>query len=271
MGPKSDTSGAEEVFILILETALHEFMLDMRQALAIWLALIVVALVGFGSVMAVTKESLPRGMWGRRTQRRLNQAAQAQELSRYADEVAVAASRAAAMARRRYGEWVAVQRTQEAAWRAFESVDEFVRRLHRAAMFPDLNPLTAEELADRQRYLARAATDAYARGELSAEQLGDALFHRNGWDPCKHPLDQQMILRTIARERLLRAYQEVSAIERGAWRAADMAASARRSLEDEAFAAATRVLLAQSRATATVTPRWRLFGTVVARPSVAVS
>ena len=102
-------------------------------------------------------------------------------------------------------------------------------------------------------------TAAHERGELSARQLSDALFHRNGWDPARHPFEQDAMLRQVVRERRLHAYQEASTIERAAWHAADMAAAARRSLDDEAFTAALRVRQAQQAKAArpTLFPRVR--------------
>jgi hypothetical protein len=256
------------VLILISDTAMHEFMLDMREALLIWLALIGLAVAGFALLTAGTR--LPRHPWrsarawlaARRARRQDERAAparptaqaQARELRRYADEVAVAAERAGVMAGRRHAEWVAVQRTQEAAWRAYEAADEAARRVDQAALFPSLIEPddqvdgSAGELTARRRYLHRAATEAHERGELSAEQLGDALFHRNGWDPTLHPFEQQKVLRHVARDRLLRAYQEAAAIERAAWHAYDVAAAAKRSLDDEALDAALRARRAQNRA-----------------------
>ncbi|GIH12254.1 hypothetical protein [Rugosimonospora africana] len=171
------------------------------------------------------------------------------ELNRYAAEVAVAASRASVTAERRRQEWHAVHNAQQAAWSAYEAADRAARRAIEAAAFPlpaDDDPaLSADEAQRRERYLLRAATGAYHRGELTIEQLSAAMMHRNGWDPRLHPFEQDLILRCAGRSRLLRTYQGLSEIERTAWHQADMAAAARRSLNEEAFAAAMRVHRAQ--------------------------
>ena len=78
---------------------------------------------------------------------------------------------------------------------------------------------------------------AHQRGEISAANLADALMHRNGWDPTEHPFAQQLRMRRIIRDRLFRAYQQASTLERETAAAADLAASSRRSLDDEAFSA----------------------------------
>jgi hypothetical protein len=250
------------VLILLSEAAKHDFLASLQHALFVWLALILIAAGGFAAVTTVANRGLHlKRRWhdhkarkAAKAERRLAKAKSERqslrELRRYAEEVGVAAERAAVMARRRHADWIAVQRTHEAAWRAYELADADVRRFEEAARFPALaeeheEPADEFELAYRRRRLHRIASAAHERGELSAEQLSDALFHRNGWDPASHPFVQDAMLRETVRERRLRAYQEASTIERAAWHAADVAAAARRSLDDEAFTAALRVRQAQ--------------------------
>jgi hypothetical protein len=203
------------------------------------------------------------------------------DLSRYAAEVAVAASRAAVTAERRRQEWRAVHNAQAAAWRAYEEADRAARRAILAAAFPireEDDPAASEEEARwRERYLLRAATGAYHRGELTIEELSAAMMHRDGWDPHLHPFEQDLILRCTGRSRLLRTYQAVSEIERAAWHQAEMAAVAQRSLNEEAFAAALRAHRAQHpvparsrRRPVTTTGRGRSRPATVARGRVAV-
>ncbi len=256
---------------MLSEAAKHDFIASLQHAVLIWLALIALAAAGFTAVTVVANRGLHlkqhwQDLKARRRARVVaveksekRQRQSVREIRRYAEEIGVAAERAAIMARRRHADWVAVQRTQEAAWRAYEVADAQVRRLEQAAVFPTLAeeaPDEAFELASRRRYLHRVATAAHERGELSAEQLGDALFHRNGWDPARHPFEQDEMLRHVVRDRRLSAYQEASAIERAAWHAADMAAAARRSLEDEAFKAAMRVRQVQQAKIKTTTFPW---------------
>jgi hypothetical protein len=250
------------VLILLSEAAKHDFLASLQHALLMWLVLIALAVAGFTLVStAANRGPHLKQRWldhkarkaaraERRIEKTRSERQTLRELRRYAEEVAVAAERAAVMARRRHAEWIAVQRTQEAAWRAYELADQNVRRFEQAALFPALAeereaPTDEFEVAYRRRRLHRVASEAHERGELSAAQLSDALFHRNGWDPLLHPFEQDAMLRQVVRERRLHAYQEVSTIERTAWHAADMAAAARRSLEDEAFTAALRARQAQ--------------------------
>jgi hypothetical protein len=259
--------------VLIMQIAVHEFLLGLREALTIWLALIGIALVALTCMLAPDRlrrwsarcadqsdsganrgdsaanggDSGAKRRAGREKRprpaqvRRNRLAMEAADLARYADEVAVAAKRARVTAERRHDGWVAAQNTRDSAWRAFEAADAAARRVLLARAFPvPATPLIPSEFADRERYLHRAATDAYRRGELSVDQLIDALAHRNGWDARRHPFEQDEILRQVAQHRLWRVYQTAADHEQAAWHAAEVAAAARRSLEDEAFAAQQR-------------------------------
>ena len=290
-----------------MQAALHDFYINVQHALLIWLGLIGVTVAGFALMSGIARRgrSLPRARKALTMSavRELNLGSVSlkddetavikapepaatpvpskkeveakrvvsspeDDARRFAEEVAVAAQRAAQTAERRHEEWVAVQRTQDAAWREYEEADKAVQRTEEANSFPSFEEpgeLTAEELLDRRRYLHRAATEAHARGELSAEQLSDALFHRNGWDPTKHPFEQQLILKQVARERLLRAYQEASTIERAAWHAYDLAAAARRSREYEAFKADLKSKQPQPVAMTIPAQRTKLRGPVKSR------
>ena len=158
---------------------------------------------------------------------------------RFAEEVATAAGRAGVTAERRNTEWVCAQRAVDAAWQAYEAADRAARRAIRAAAFPTpATPLTPAEYASRERHLHRAARAAHARGELSTDQLIDAMSHRNGFDPRMHPFEQDAMLRRTARDRLLRVYLTASELERAAWRQADLAMAAKQSLDREATNAA---------------------------------
>ncbi|NJC72533.1 hypothetical protein HC031_22840 [Planosporangium thailandense] len=177
--------------------------------------------------------------------RRTRHAARQADLHRYADEVAVAAERAATTAARRQEEWAEAQRNREKAWQAYEAADAAARRATEAAAYVTLeSPGTVGDAVVNRRRFLDAATEAYRRGELSARQLSDIVAHRNGWDLDLHPCElEARLLRTI-RRRLLADYQQASQVERAARHMADTAAAGKRSLDDEAFAAAERARLA---------------------------
>ncbi|MDG4764967.1 hypothetical protein O7632_12785 [Solwaraspora sp. WMMD406] len=250
---------------------LSQFLLDISRAVAIWTGLLLLATVAMAVLIARTRRSEPAdragadraaadrlaataGRWlagttsrwltetvGRvrqRLLRRSHRAEWARDAVRYADEVAVAADRAARTARRRHDDWLAVQNQVDAAWRTFDAADLAVRRIAAAAALPV--PTTARtpiEYADRERYLHRAAMAAYWRRELSVGQLTDALASRNGWDPRRHPVEQELVLRAVIRDRRYAEYRAASAWERDAWQAAEVARAAAWSLRTEAAAA----------------------------------
>jgi hypothetical protein len=225
-----------------MQIPVHDLLLGIREALVIWLVLFTSVLAGIGAfAYAQAPERRTPATGGRRTGSRRtgsSLADQAGELRRYADEVGVAADRAGARLVKAREEWLAALRTQEAAWRAYEAVNAKAGRVIRAAVFPvPTMPETPEELAERERYLRKAATAAYRRGELSDAQLVDALAHRNGWTPRLHPIEQDEVILRHGQHRLLRAYQAVSTVEREAWRATEVAAAGKRSLDEEAYTA----------------------------------
>lgn len=225
-----------------MNTVLHTLMLDVPKAVAIWLTLIAIAMVALGAMLGPDGWSRIRhGVPNRKPRKRVRLAAQARDLSRYAEEVAVAAERAAATAHCRREEWLAAQCAAEEAWRASDTADAAARRLAGAAALPvPRTPRTPAEYADREHYLHRAVMAACTRNELSIWQLSDALAHRNGWDPRRHPVEQEVALRRVVRDRLAAAHAAAAEQERAAWHAAEAAAVAARSLQGEAIAAAWR-------------------------------
>jgi hypothetical protein len=176
---------------------------------------------------------------------------------RYADEIATAAGRAGVTAVQRRGEWLRAQQVMDAAWILYENADSATRRAWQTAAFPVLaTPLTPTEYIERERYLHRAAYEAHLRGALSTDQLMDALSHREGFDPALHPCQQDAVLARAARDRMLALYQNAAVAERDAWHGAELAAAAKRSLDNEAFRANVWVRDAQQRQS-TVDSPWR--------------
>jgi len=248
--------------VLIMGAAVPEFQDSVRQVITIWVAVVVggglvVALVVMAARLvrrryrtappdqpASRPAPAPSGTGGRLPGHRTGRVYRAArpdtaDLRRYADELAVAADRAARTAARQRADWLAAQAIREAAWRAYDAADADARRVLRAAAFPlPAAPLTDAELAYRERHLRNTATDAYRQRQLSTTQLGDLLAHRGGWDPQAHPIEQETMLRRAAQHGLLRAYRVAAELERAAWQAAETAAAASRCLTDQAFAAA---------------------------------
>ncbi|MBQ1029669.1 hypothetical protein KBX26_06560 [Micromonospora sp. C97] len=227
-----------------MQTVLSAVLPDLSRAAVIWLSLLGVVAVAVSALLL--RPGRFRFDPGARIRRaampsQLEQAQEEREQSRYAQEVAVAAERASTTVRRRRAEWVAAQEEVEAAWSAYEAAEAGVRRLDAAAAMPlPHTARTPAEYADRERYLHRAALDAYWRRELSVEQLSDVFAHRDGWDPRLHPVEQELVLQRAIRDNLAARHAAAREREQAAWRAAELAVAAARSLREEAHAATGR-------------------------------
>ncbi|GAB3947527.1 hypothetical protein GCM10027614_42920 [Micromonospora vulcania] len=227
-----------------MQTVLSAFLPDMPRVAAIWLSLLGVVAVAVSALLVRPgRLRLDPGARIRRAAMpsQLEQVHQEREQSRYAQEVAVAAERATTTARRRRAEWIAAQETVETAWQAYELAEAALQRLGAASAMP--LPHTAKtpaEYVDRERYLHRAALDAYWRRELSVEQLSDVFAHRAGWDPRLHPVEQELVLQRAIRDNLAARHVAAGEREQAAWRAAESAVVAARSLREEAYAATGR-------------------------------
>lgn len=240
-----------------MQTVLNNLFNDASRATGIWLALLVLA----GLAIAGLTVRADRGRReGNPPGDRLGSRAgddtvaisaadrtgavlthQARELRRYAEEVRVAADRAATMAGRRRAQWLAAQDEAAAAWTAYDAADTAVRRSAAADVLPlPRTTRTPAEYADRERYLHRAAMTACSRNELSVLELSDALAHRNGWDPRRHPIEQEAVLRRAVRDGLRAEHRAAAEREQAAWGQAEAAATAAASLREEAVAAAGR-------------------------------
>ncbi|RKN35444.1 hypothetical protein [Micromonospora musae] len=250
------------------KTVLYQFLVEVPQAAAIWSALLVLALIVLTVLVARPERDRPEDDRSAPTvpSDRELAAAEATDLRRYAEEVAVAAAGAAQTARRRRDAWSTAQAELDRAWAAYDEADSAARRFAGAGALPTpRTPHTPAEYAARERHLHRAATAAYWRGDLTLRQLGDVFGHRDGWDPRLHPVEQEVRLARVVRDGRLAGYRAAQERERRAWRDAELAAEAARALATEAYAAAVRVRPGRSTATRPastaparlVTARWR--------------
>ena len=227
----------------VLDAVLYNFLVEVPRATTIWLVLLGLAVLAAVPLLARP----PRNRSGydvadhEAEHRRARLTARAQELHRYAEEVTVAAERSAVTARRRRAEWLAAAEEVDSTWRAYEEADAAARRVAATAALPaPRTPQTPAEYADRERYLHRAAMAACCRREISVLQLSDILAHRNGWDPRRHPVEQEIHLRRLIRDNMLDRHRAAAQRERAAWRDAELAAAAARSLREEARSAVER-------------------------------
>lgn len=168
-------------------------------------------------------------------------AANSADLKRGAEELALAADRAAAMEQRRGAEWRSASARAQAAWQAYVAAESRLRRVARAMAFPARSSRgTRYSRAERERHLHRAVTAAFWRRELTVLQLSDALAHRNGWDLRCDPIEQEVRICRVARDNFLASYRTAASQERAAWRAVEAAAAAAQRLRAEAVVAAVR-------------------------------
>ncbi|MGQ5264771.1 hypothetical protein ACTWLT_28870 [Micromonospora sp. ZYX-F-536] len=244
----------------------HHFLTEVPQAAAIWSALFLLALTVLAVLVARPERDQPAVDPAPAPSAREVAEAEAADLRRYAEEVAVAAAGAAQTARRRRTDWLTAQEEVEQAWARYDEADTAARRFDGAGALPTpRTPRTPAEYAARERYLHRAAMEAHWRGDLSMRQLGDVFAHRNGWDPRRHPVEQEALLSRAVRDARLADYRAAAGRERSAWRDAELAAASARALAEEAYAAAARLrpntLPARRTMTAALRPaavtRWR--------------
>ncbi|MBU8858527.1 MULTISPECIES: hypothetical protein [unclassified Micromonospora] len=227
-----------------MQTVFSTVLPDMPAAAVIWLVLLAVAATVVAALIVRPSrfrselvERISDAARPSSIERAERTRVRDRERIRYADEMAVAASRATATAERSRAGWLSAQEEAEATWQAYQAAEEDVRRLTAAAALP--LPRTAKtpaEYADRERWLHRAAMDAQWRDEITVRQLSDILGG-NGWDPSRHPVEQELLLRRLVRDNLAARHRAATQREQAAWQAAERAAAAAQSLRDEAFAA----------------------------------
>ncbi|GIF17701.1 hypothetical protein BJ973_009334 [Actinoplanes tereljensis] len=208
-----------------METAMHSFLVSLPQAAALWVVILGAVLLAAAMIARTQQPSVPAAVT---------------DNLRFADEVAIAADRAATTAARRRAEWATAQERLDAAWLAYDVADRSAREAAKAAAFPLISKRRKpDENRARQRYLHHAASAACRNQDLSIAQLNDVFAHR-GWNPRLHPVVQESLLRQAVRAHRFDEYQMALDAERASWQEAESAADALRSLRLEAAAAVTR-------------------------------
>ncbi|MFG3690000.1 hypothetical protein [Micromonospora sp. NPDC047740] len=221
------------------QTLLYHFLTEVPVAAAIWSALLVLALGVLAVLVARPERGTPPDP---APDPAAVAAARHADLRRYADEVAVAAAGARQTARRWREQWLTAHDEVDRAWRAYDEAEAAARRFAGAAVLPEpRTPRTPAEYAARERWLHHAAMTAHWQGDLTARQLADVLAGRNGWDPRRHPAEQEIALARVVRDGRRARWRAAAERERRAWRDAEVAAEAARVLAVEAYAAAEAV------------------------------
>jgi hypothetical protein len=196
----------------------------------IWSVLLLVALLALGWVILPAVSANRQ----RKQEDAARRAAASHEQLRYAEEIAVAAMGAASTAEHRRAEYERAQERVAETWRSYQQAEAVLTRARRASAFVSLEKV---DPADRERALRRAARAAHRRGDLSDEQLLDALTHRNGWDPRLHPVEQELVIAKAAVRHHAELHRRAVEAEAEAWRADGIATAALQTLRHELLVA----------------------------------
>ncbi len=222
-----------------------EMLFSEPAPLAIWAALMLLtmpALIVLGSPDGVRS---PRRalldvvhLVRERGARREQQAHEAVQAVRYAEEVRAAAIRATHAADLWQERWQQAEEQATAAWTVLTAAEAQLRRIRAAADFgTPWTPQTPTEYAARERFLHRTVLAAVGRGELPATAMGDALAGRAGWDATLHPVDQELAVHRAVVTHLAQRHIRATMAEQSAWHDAQLAARTRDSLRAEATTA----------------------------------
>jgi hypothetical protein len=228
----------------VVDTALQSVLIEVPRALLIWSFLIALSLVAIVGLLILTRR--PWASWRPTAtvsgaDNDSTETADPTELKRCAEELGIAADRAATTELRRRQEWRSASARTEAAWNAYADAESRARRVELAMVIPvRKNRRPRYDRVERERYLHRAVTAAFWRKELSVLQLSDALAGSNGWNPRLHPIEQEATILRVVRDGFLTSYRAAAAHERAAWQFVETAAAAAQSLRAEAIAAAVR-------------------------------
>ncbi|GAA3341765.1 hypothetical protein GCM10020358_34350 [Amorphoplanes nipponensis] len=234
-------------------------MLTDPAPLAIWMTLLLLAALSVAALAGVDGVRDPHLVlidavpflrrWRAERARRGQDAAHA---VRYAEELTVAAERAARVADR----WREHSRHSEqnaaTAWQEWQDAAQRLTVVRAASAFPMPAARTPAEYADRERFLHRTIVAAAGRGDLPATAPAEALAGHGGWNPWLHPVEQEFAVQraTVAHRR--RLHQRAVMAEKAARHDAQLARTTRDSLRREAA-----VAVARAAAVRHLTPRVR--------------
>jgi hypothetical protein len=222
-----------------------EMLLSSPAPAAIWATLMLLtlpALLLLGSPQAMrhprkaARETVA-ALRSRATEQR-SQASEALAAVQFADEIQVAAERAAASAGRWQEVWERASQSLNASYEAWLQADARVRTAASAAAWgTPWSVRTCEEYAARERFLHRAVEAAVGRGELPVSAMADAFAGEGGWDARLHPVEQDLVIARASAAWLRQRYELNVTAEAEAWHDAELARRAASSLRDEAQAA----------------------------------
>jgi len=221
-----------------------ETLLTTPAPVAIWatlwiLTLPAMLLLADPEAMRHPGQALRSQLFSRRSENRHRAALEAMAATQFAEEVRVAADRAALAAERWQERWEQATDDVCTAWQDWLDADARVRAQFAASAFgTPWSARTPTEYAARERFLHRTVRTAAGHGWLPAAAAADALAGRGGWDARLHPLDQELVVSRAAAGHLRDRYERAVAAERGARHDADLARRTSDSLRHESRTAA---------------------------------
>ena len=224
-----------------------EMLLTEPAPLAIWVTLLlaatlsVLALAGVDGVRdphLVVLDAVP--YLRRRREQRARRRQDAEHAVRYADELVVAAGRAARVA----AQWREHCRQSEehtaTAWQEWQDAEQRLTVMRAASAFAMPAARTPAEYADRERFLHRALGAAVDRGDLPAGAAAEALAGQGGWNPWLHPVDQERAVQQAVAAHRRALHQRAVMAEKAARHDARLAVATRDSLRRETAVAVAR-------------------------------
>ncbi len=180
-------------------------------------------------------------MLGDRGERRRQSTLEAIGAAQFADEVRVAADRAALAAERWQERWETATDEVTAAWDAWLDADARLRARRSGAAFGiPWSAQTPTEYVARERFLHKSVRTAAENGWLPAAAVADALAGRAGWDARLHPLEQELVIARATEGHLRDRYERAVAAEQAAAHDATLARRTSDSLRQESWLAETR-------------------------------
>lgn len=221
-----------------MDIVLYQFLVEVPLAAAIWSVLLVVALGVLTALVARPQRDRPAVDPAPPAVDPVIE--EATDLRRYAEEVGVAAVGAARTARRRREAWLAAQDALDRAWQAYDEAEAAARRFSGAGALPA--PRTPEpRRVRRPGALAAPRRDGRPPARRAVHPAALRRLRAPGrLEPRLHPAQQEVVLARAVRDGRQAGHRAAVARERAAWRDAELAAEAARTLAVEAYAAAER-------------------------------
>jgi hypothetical protein len=176
----------------------------------------------------------------RRREQRARRRQDAAHAARYADELVVAAGRAARVATQWREHCRQSEQLTVTAWQEWQDAEQRLTVMRAASAFAMPAARTPDDYADRERFLHRTLGAAVDRGDLPAGAAAEALAGHGGWNPWLHPVEQECAVQLAVTAHRRALHQRAVMAEKAARHDARLAAATRDSLRHESTAAVAR-------------------------------